>query len=69
MNGYDHMAMPYLQPHTNTSTDDYQTTLPTMSLAEQSFQTPTYSTDEFRRYFLPRPRGDTVHHTDQASSV
>ncbi|KAF6222002.1 hypothetical protein HO133_001970 [Letharia lupina] len=48
MNGYDHMAMPYLPPNNNTTTDDYLTTLPAMGLAEQSFQTPTYSTDDFR---------------------
>ena len=67
MNGYDHMAMPYLSPNNNTSTEEYQSNLPTMSLAEQSFQAPTYSTDDLRRYDL-RLRGDTVH-TDQASSV
>lgn len=45
MNGYDHMAMPYLPPNTNTTTDEY---LPAMGLAEQSFHAPTYSTDDYR---------------------
>lgn len=48
MNGYDHMAMPYLPPNSNTTTDDYLNTIPAMGLAEQSFQTSTYSTDDFR---------------------
>ena len=50
MNGYDHMAMPYLPPNSNTTTDHYLTTLPGVGLAEQSFHAPTYSTDDFRRY-------------------
>ena len=49
MNGYEHMAMPYLPPHSNTATDDYLTTLPAMGVQEQGFRTPTYSTDNFRR--------------------
>lgn len=60
MNGYNHMAMPYLPPHSNTTTDEYMTTLPAMGLAEQSFSTPTYSTDDFRRYDL-HPKRYTVH--------
>lgn len=55
MNGYDHMAMPYLPPTTNTTTDDY---LPAMELAEQSFHAPTYTTDDYRRYRLKSP---TLH--------
>ena len=65
MNGYDHMAMPYLPPNNNTTTDDYLTTLPAMGLAEQSFQTPTYSTDDFRRY-ESHPERCTVHHSNQS---
>lgn len=49
MNGYDHMAMPYLPPNSNTTTDDYLTHIPSMGLAEQSFQMPSYSTDEFQK--------------------
>lgn len=51
MNGYDHMAMHYLPPHTNTAPDEYlsTTTLPAIGLPEQSFRTPTYSTDDFHR--------------------
>lgn len=49
MNGYNHMAMPYLPPHSNTTTDDYLAPLPAMGLTEQSFPTPTYSTDDFQR--------------------
>ncbi|CAD6582870.1 MAG: hypothetical protein ASARMPRED_001090 [Alectoria sarmentosa] len=48
MNGYDHMAMPYLPPNNNTTTDDYLTHIPSMGLAEHSFQMPSYSTDEFQ---------------------
>ena len=50
MNGYEHITMSYLPPNTNTTTDDYMTPLPALGLAEQSFQTPTYSNDHFRRY-------------------
>ena len=49
MNGFDHMTMHYLPPHTNTATDDYLTTLPAMGGAEHTFRTPNYSTDNFRR--------------------
>ena len=61
MNGYHHMPMPYIPPNSNANTDDY---LNTMSLAEQSFQTPTYSTDDFRRYAL-HAQGYTKYPTDQ----
>ena len=49
MNGFEHMTMHYLPPHTNTATDDYLTTLPAMGGADQTFRTPSYSTDNFRR--------------------
>ena len=49
MHGYNHMAMPYISPNSNTTTDDYMTPLPAMGLGEQSFPTPTYSTDDYRR--------------------
>ncbi len=63
MNGFNHMAMPYLTPNSNTTTDDYMTPLPALSLAEQGFRAPTYSTDDFRRYDIPTQHY-TVRHVD-----
>ncbi len=63
MNGFNPMAMPYLTPNSNTTTDDYMTPLPALSLAEQGYQAPTYSTDDFRRYDIPSQHY-TVRHVD-----